>query len=45
MLLFPNMADAQQAYLERKFKCNDGWCQDIIQVRHLPARFPPFGPV
>lgn len=37
---------AQQAYAERHSPCNDGWCQDIIQVRitavaqstHMPVR-------
>ena len=23
---------AQQTYLERHSPCNDGWCQDVIQV-------------
>ena len=29
------LCSAQQAYAERKFKCNDGWCQDIIQAAIL----------
>jgi hypothetical protein len=31
----PGLAEGQQTYAERKFPCNDGWCQDIIQAAML----------
>jgi hypothetical protein len=31
----PELALAQQSYLERPSPCNDGWCQDIIQAAML----------
>ena len=31
----PGLAEGQQTYQERRFRCNDGWCQDIIQAAML----------
>jgi len=31
----PDLALAQQTYVERPNPCNDGWCQDIIQAAML----------